>query len=56
MESQNIMTPVIQLKLNLSAMSTRLFNLHKAAKRKVELFSHCEINRSLQANVHGFLV
>ena len=34
MESQNIVTPVIQLKLNLSAMSTHLFNLHKAAKKK----------------------
>ena len=29
--SQDIVTPVIQLKLNLSATSTRLFNLHKTA-------------------------
>ena len=32
MESQDIVTPVIQVKLNPYAMSTRLFNLHKTAK------------------------
>ena len=32
MESQDVVTPVIQLKLNPFAVSIRLFNLHKTAK------------------------
>ena len=59
-ESRGSVTPVI-LKLNLSARNTGLFNLHKTAKtetfqQRVELFSHCAINRSLQTNDDGSVV
>ena len=39
--------------------SAKLVKKHlelKTCNRKVELFSHCAIKRSLQANVHGFMV